>query len=167
MNDNMSQTTNWPEGWTAEKQARYEAFLEAEKAAAAAAGVQREAERAAMDSVFDASVPEAEAPPPDPWTKTLAKIEISAPVPDAIARTKTHINVSTAYLEKLLGISRNRNNQDRMHDQARLAEVMASLGWTKPANVWLGSRARDAQKADRRGPMLTGLRSGPTGRRTD
>jgi hypothetical protein len=123
--------SNQPEGWTAEKQARYEAFMEAEKAAEQAAAEQRETERAAEDMAF--VIPEGEPVPADPWAEILCKVETMPSVTGALVRTKSHVNVTTAYLLNLLGV----DNSQGKDDAARLAIVMESLGWEKPSNIWL------------------------------
>jgi hypothetical protein len=123
------------EGWNVEKQARYELFMEAEKAGEQAAVDQHKAEREASDMALDGP-PEGEPVPPDPWAETLAKIETMPSVSGALVRTKSHVNVTTAHLMQILGI---RNSRDKSYQEnlSRLAIVMESLGWEKPSNIWL------------------------------
>jgi hypothetical protein len=138
------------QGWNAEKQAAYEAFMQAEKEAEKAATDRHKTEREALDIAIDASVPEAEAPPPDPWEEILAKVETMPSVPGALARTKSHINVTSAFLlEKVLGLSRDSGHKTKQDNAARLAIVMCTLGWEKPANVWMGNAAFKGYRKER------------------
>jgi hypothetical protein len=123
------------EGWDVEKQARYEAFLQAEKAADDRRKADREAARE-MDRAL-AAYPAKPERVPDPWESVLAEVERMPSVSGSLERGNGYVKVgSTFLLNKVLGISREKINQ---FHRARLARAMEFLGWEKPPNLWIGT----------------------------
>jgi hypothetical protein len=123
------------DGWNVEKQARYEEFLQAEKAEDARRRADREAARE-VNMALAASPPKPERVP-DPWESVLSTVESLPNVSGSLERANGYVKASSTFLlNKVLGIPRERITH---FHRARLMRVMKTIGWERPPALWIGT----------------------------